>query len=153
MAQQPDIYLSDYFPPDVIASHENHVADLYAIAAASSETMMKKYLAALTKFWYPDVAPDMFHIGPASSYTAQFNYPGLIRLKKVELFAPGGTYPSQLDVTIDKISHIPFTLTEKNAAIGPFGFQLVGGSFVTFNNPDVTNAANVYIEWEMVNYG
>jgi hypothetical protein len=146
-------YINERYPPTIIDEHENHARDIAAIAIAGiTEPLVQKFLSGLTRLWYPDVYPDMIAVPPATTYQQNFPFPGFVRLKKLQLFAPGGVYPSQVDVTVDAITHLPFTLTEKNAAIGPFAFQIIGGSSMTFRNPDATNSGNVYIEWELVTF-
>ena len=122
-----------------------------ALAAAMGNVMVQKLHDAMAQFYYPDVYCDFWDIPVNATIRVPFTFPGIVTLKKLLLMDPGGIYPSRLDVIVEKFTHRPFTLTAQRPELGPFAFRLLGGTDIVFTNPDVTNPATVYFEWEMVN--
>jgi hypothetical protein len=122
-----------------------------ALAAAMGNVAVQKLHDAFAQWWYPDVYCDFWDIPAAATVRQAFTFPGVVRLKRLLLMDPGGVYPSRLDVTIEKFTHRPFSLNQTKPELDNFAFRLLGGTDVIFTNADATNAATVYIEWEMVN--
>jgi hypothetical protein len=122
-----------------------------ALAAAMGNVTIRKLHEAFAEWWYPEVYCDFWDIPANTTIRQQFQFPGIVRLKRLLLMDPGGIYPSRLDVTIEKFTHRAFSLNQTKPELDNFGFRLLGGSDVVFTNADATNPATVYIEWEMVN--
>lgn len=133
-----------YMKPDEVRRY----AAMLGVVVSITDERMQTYLDALQDLLEPPAIPDIVNVPAAGSYRYTLVGGGLVKLSKLLLMAPGGTYPSRVDVVVNGISHLPFTLTSQKPELGPFGFLLMAGSAdAVFTNPDATNAANVYVEW------
>jgi len=145
-------------PPRTLAERQavEHSEAVAGIAANTDNPQLARLLRALTRAIYPDYLCDQYALpalNPQVAQRYQINIPGIFRLSKLILMAPGGTFPSRVDVTIERISHVPFTLNAAKPELGPLRFPIANGTDIVLSNADTANGGTLYVEWELVNYG
>jgi hypothetical protein len=122
-----------------------------ALAAAMGNVTIQKLHDAFAQFWYPDYYPDFLYVAPSATTRTDYSFPGFFTLTKLMLVGAGGPIASRVDVTIDKFTHLPFSLTADRPEFPPLRFRIQMGTDVTVANADAVNGAMLYFEWEMVN--
>jgi hypothetical protein len=118
-----------------------------AVDAASADPRIDALYAHLADIWQPPIWTDYVNVNALGTVNNPYALEGFWLLSRMLLLPVGATFPTRVDITVPSFSNMPFSLTSAKDDIDRLHIRIMGGTYITFQNYDATNAGRVYLEF------